>query len=122
MIPSTTASQEKIFSRTEKVPQFVHSKFVGDRLDGSDWIKGVVRKFKGQGPAFFLTDHLHCNVNSDWLAAFASHSLDSLVNSDILQYITTKLEDEGNCADVWDTICNTLQLSDLTLARVLKNW
>ena len=121
-VPSSTASKSLKPSKTEKVPQFILSKFVGDRLGGAHWIKGVVRKFKGQGIKTYLTDNTYCNVNSDWSSAFASRLLDSLINSDILQYITTKLKDEGNCAEVWEVIYNALQSTDLTLARVLNNW
>ena len=119
--PSSTALKRLALSKTEKVLQFVLSKFVGDRLDRSDWITDVVRKFRGQGIETFLTDTLYCDANSDWSAAFASRLLDSVDDSDMLQYITTELEDEGNYTEVWGIIFDALQLSDLTLARVLKN-
>ena len=107
-VSSSTASKGLAPSKTEKVSQFVLSKIVGDRLQGTDWIKCVVREFKGQGLTTFLTDNLYCDANSDWSQVFASRLLDFLVDSDILQYITNKLEDEENCTEVWDIICDAL--------------
>ena len=84
MIPASTVSQEKKSSKTEKVPQFTLSKFVGNRLAGAEWIKGVVGKFKGQGQVTFLIDPAYCNNHSDWSDVFSSRLLDALVNNDIL--------------------------------------
>ena len=109
-------------TRTDKVPVFSLPKFTGERLDGEEWIKGVVRKFKGNGVFEYLTSSNKCDNNLNWSEAFASRLLDSIVSSDILNYITTELDDEGNCCDVWNTICDKLQSSDLDLARVLKHW
>ena len=48
--------------------------------------------------------------------------LDSLADNDIIGYLSTKLNDEGNCAEAWDNITSYLQTSDLTMARIMQHW
>jgi len=79
----------------------------------------VLRKFKGQSR--YLLDTSHCHGHSEWSDAFILKLLDSLVDSDVLQYTTSELKNEGKLADVWDMIIEALQFTDLTLAGVLKN-
>ena len=97
-------------------------KFVGNSLEGQEFVDNVVRKFKGHGQLSYLEDGQYCENHPAWSEAFSSRLLDFLANSDILGYLSTELKDEGNCSEVWEKITSCLQTSDLTMARIMKHW
>ena len=54
--------------------------------------------------------------------AFVSRICKSVANSAILGFLSTELEEEDNCAIVFQTILEHLSSSDLATARVFDNW
>ena len=83
----------------QKVPVFSVPKFVVDSLEGQKFVDKAVRNFKGCGQISYLEDAELCDNHPAWSEAFSSRLLDSLVDSDIHGYLSTKLKDEGNCAE-----------------------
>ena len=64
------------------------------------FVDNVMRNFKGHGQLSYLEDSYFCDDQPVWSEAFSSRLLDSLADSNILGYLSTKLKDEGNCAEV----------------------
>ena len=84
----------------QKVPVLSVPNFVGDSLDGQEFVDNVVRKFKCNGQLSYFEDNEFCDDLPAWSEVFSSHLLDSLANRDILGYLSTELKDECNCAEV----------------------
>ena len=70
----------------------------------------------------FLHSVEHCDNHPAWSGAFASRLRGALSNSSILQYLSTELEDEANCAKVWRAIQSKLSTADVKIARMSQDW
>jgi len=121
-VKNNTPGSGDTFQGERKLPHFALPKFTGDRLDGSDWMKKVVRVFKNHGVALFLTDNDYPEYYEDWSTAFSARILDSLAESDIMSFLAEKYKDETNCRLVWEKVSDHLTSSDLSMTRIMRLW
>ena len=75
------------------VPKF-GEKFLEDQA----YVENVVRKLESHGQLWYLENNDFCNNHSVWSEAFSSRVVYSIVDSEILGNLSTKLEDEGGYA------------------------
>ena len=121
-VENNAAGSADLCQGERKLPHFTLPKFQGDRLDGSDWMKKVVRVFKNHGAAMFLTDDEYPTYYEDWSTAFSARILDSLAESDIMSFLAEKHKDEVNCRVVWEKVNDHLTSSDLSMTRIMRLW
>ena len=109
-------------SLERKLPHFTIPRFTGGRVDGHEWVKKVVRVFKNYGIPQFLTDHAYAAYYTSWSTAFAARILDSLVESDIMSFLSEKYKNETNTFVVWEKVTEHLSSSDLSMSRIMTYW
>ena len=106
----------------KKLPSFSLPKFTGTRLDGSEWMKKVVRVFRNHGVGLFLTDNDYPLYYTEWSSAFTARILDAIADSDIMSFLAEKHKEETNCCVVWEKVTAHLTSSDLAMTRMMKHW
>ena len=122
---SNSGGAETVTSHGEtdrKLPSFSLPKFTGSRLDGSEWMKKVVRVFRNHGIGMFLTDSDYPLYYAEWSTAFTARILDSIADSDIMLFLAEKYKDETNSCVVWEKVTAHLTSSDLSMTRMMKHW
>ena len=106
----------------DKLPGFKVPKFDGDTLTGDVYLKKIKDTFKSAGQGLYLEDEDHCTERIAWSGAFASRIRESVADSATLAFLSTELEEENNCAVVFQRISDHLSSSDLATARIFETW
>ena len=109
-------------SSDDKLPGFKIPKFERGTLMGDIFLKKIHDTFKSAGQALYLEDEAHCAQWIAWSGIFASCIRKSVADSAILGFLSPELEQEDNCAIVFQKISDHLSSSDLATVRIFEAW